>query len=577
MKRALPLLLGALALLLFLIPDPKLASHLTPLLASSFAGREGDQAPNSSHKETVLRPQAQSVPPGTVVLATVTLIGAPDTVAFLENGGPKTSKKRGIEPSLATLPGAAPVFQKWQGTFTVPAGPGPLALTLTWRKSTPTLGAITLASVAPRYFLLRETLHAARFLALLAACGTGLAALRRRLGPERFGSLAGRTLLPLGLALLVVFGLAIRWDGDRGPHGQRHGFNGLCDMGSFPLVRATPEARAVDFKVASLWGYDGLQYAQLALDPLLLDRAALAQALDAPSYRAKRIALPALAWLAGLGHAPWVIQAYSLLNVAAWALLLLVLRRAFPAPTLEEGAAVAALLLSVGTLESIRRALTDLPAAALLALVLYWTEKSGKDEKGGIASPRLPLLFAAALLTRESLVLSLPLLLRRTLLSRPFLATAALGGAVVAGWFAYVTLRFPDPLSRTTHNFAWPFLGLADRLALIPRSGGWADPANRATLLALVSLLVQSAFLLRHPRPASAAWRAGILYVPLFLCLGQPVLEEYYATARALLPLTLAFHWELARTRRGRAFWVWAVPANLFLWDGLVKYLFTSG
>ena len=232
---------------------------------------------------------------------------------------------------------------------------------------------------------------------------------------------------------------------------------------------------------------------------------------------------------------------------------------------------MAFLLLSLGALESLRRALVDLPACALLAAAVL------ARERGATARP--PLLLAGAVLARESLLFSFPLLFGRGKPSRKVLFSCAAGGLVVAGWFAYVTLRFQDAKTgaMTAHNFAWPGFGLAQRIALIPHNGGWLEAANRATLLGLGGLLVQAAFLVRHPRPASAAWRAGILYVPLFLCLGQAVLEEYYAAVRVLLPMTLAFHWELARTRRGAAFWRWAIPANLALLDGLAKYLFTSG
>ncbi len=556
------LLLGALSVLFLSLPEPGIEAYLSPLAEASFSPPVSGPA-QAFHREVLPRPVA----PGTVLLATVTLSGGADTVAFLDNGGPATSKKRGIELLAPSSRDRTPVPQTWKNTFVAPPGPGPLVFTVAWKGVPAEVGRIALASVSPRYFHLQAGLRAARLLTLLGTVASGLFLLRRRLAPDRFAALVGRRLLPLGLAALVAFGLLVRWDGNRGPHGHRYGFTSLCNMGSGFLAQATPAARALDFKVVSFLGYDGDQYVQLALDPLLLDRPALARALDVPAYRAKRILLPAAAWLAGLGHAPWVVQAYCLLNGAFWLLLLCVLRRAFPAPTLEEGAAMAAVLLSVGALESLRRALTDLPAASLLALALHLAER-GKPS---------PLLFSSALLARESTLLSLPLLLRRKFFSRSFLLSLGAGLLAVGGWFVYVTLRFPGPGGGTAHNFSWPLLALGERLALVFRGEGWGDPANRATFLALFGLLVQAAFLLRHPRPASAAWRTGILYVPLFLCLGRPVLEEYPAAARALLPLTLAFHWELARTRRGAAFWAWALPANLALWDGLSKYLFPAG
>ncbi len=64
-------------------------------------------------------------------------------------------------------------------------------------------------------------------------------------------------------------------------------------------------------------GYDGQFYAQIALDPLLRSPE-LANVLDAPTYRARRILTPATATVFGLGDPWWTLQAYALLNVFCW-------------------------------------------------------------------------------------------------------------------------------------------------------------------------------------------------------------------------------------------------------------------
>ena len=64
------------------------------------------------------------------------------------------------------------------------------------------------------------------------------------------------------------------------------------------IFRATP--KFIDPYPAHRWGFDGQLYAEMALDPLLLDPH-MHVALDNPPYRAQRILLSWLAWGLGLG------------------------------------------------------------------------------------------------------------------------------------------------------------------------------------------------------------------------------------------------------------------------------------
>jgi hypothetical protein len=79
-----------------------------------------------------------------------------------------------------------------------------------------------------------------------------------------------------------------------------HGCLALIRFGENFEARALPEVRALDPPALSPWGYDGQFYAQIALDPTL-QNPDLERALDSPHYRARRIGLPALAALFGLG------------------------------------------------------------------------------------------------------------------------------------------------------------------------------------------------------------------------------------------------------------------------------------
>ena len=65
------------------------------------------------------------------------------------------------------------------------------------------------------------------------------------------------------------------------------------------------------------WGFDGQFYAEVGLDPLLRDPQ-LGTALDSPTYRSRRILMPWLAWLGGLGHPSWILNVYAALNLVFW-------------------------------------------------------------------------------------------------------------------------------------------------------------------------------------------------------------------------------------------------------------------
>src|SRR3954469_1894990 len=78
------------------------------------------------------------------------------------------------------------------------------------------------------------------------------------------------------------------------------GFTNLICFGSEFFERAPSTVKSAPLAVLNPVGYDGEFYAMIATDPLLLNPE-LKPALDIPSYRARRIAVPALAWCAGFG------------------------------------------------------------------------------------------------------------------------------------------------------------------------------------------------------------------------------------------------------------------------------------
>ncbi|HUF48782.1 MAG TPA: hypothetical protein VMM93_13275, partial [Vicinamibacterales bacterium] len=128
-----------------------------------------------------------------------------------------------------------------------------------------------------------------------------------------------------------------------------------------PAVRAVPH---VDHEGSG--GYDGQFYAQMAVEPLLADRA-IDAALDTPPYRARRILMSWMSYLVGFGQPAAILHVYSLHAVVAW-LVLAWLITAWVPVTSGRGVLIASTaMLAHGPMMSVRYALPDLAAGVLVA------------------------------------------------------------------------------------------------------------------------------------------------------------------------------------------------------------------
>lgn len=337
-------------------------------------------------------------------------------------------------------------------------------------------------------------------------------------------------------------------------HDRGTGFTALLFFGPAFDAQALPEVRAVPHPLVGDVGYDGQFYAQLAIDPSLR-HPGLATALDNPRYRSVRIFLPALAHLLGRGRPAAILDAYALLNLFFFALLLWTFVRFLKPSTVGHYLCLAAAAWSTGTLASVERALTDLPSAALAFLAAALAG-------GAIALP----VFAAALLCRESTVIALFSIAWPRAPTSKALARAALAALAVllplTAWVLYVGHIFHGAGTTTPGSLGLPFAGLLphlrDALSALLRAPGRLALFN---LLATLSLLVQCAHLFANPRLDSPFWRMGAPFALLFLCFGPPLFAEQLATARATLPLTFAFN-ALLVARPGRRFLPWFLAGN---------------
>lgn len=347
-----------------------------------------------------------------------------------------------------------------------------------------------------------------------------------------------------GFTSLIRFGET--WQGRR-----------LSDLDVLPLA-TVPESS----------GYDGQFYAQVALDPLLRSPE-LQSALDAPSYRARRILVPATASITGLGSPWWTLQAYALLNAICWFVLGWLLYRQIEPAGWRAFARWTGCMFSLGVLDSVRQSLVDLPALLLLVLATSAYLKA--------QSTRSTLWLGLSNLTKETSLLGTIALLADT--SRGQFPWRRTGIALLATilplalWSMYVAQRFASaPGSDGLGNFTWPLLGLITQAkhSLREVSLGNLDSRHTFSLIGIVGLGTQAWGLWRNPEPQSPWWRIGAAYSILLIFLSPWVWSGYWAVCRAVLPMTIAFNLLLPSTR---GFWPLWILGNLTMLHAVWRLL----
>jgi len=327
------------------------------------------------------------------------------------------------------------------------------------------------------------------------------------------------------------------------------GFTALIE---FPLARhelEIPEVRNVPhYDHPDSGGYDGQFYAQLAVKPLLGDRT-LDAALDTPPYRARRILVPWISYVAGLGRPAAILQAYALHAVVAWLLLAWLVTRWIP-PTTGRGFVLASTaMLAHGPLMSVRYALPDLAAALLIAFGVLAVERRRPW--------RAAALVGAAGLARDTALSGVSLFahgLRASPASWLRAAGCVLAAAVpLAVWFDYVRAIYrstsfagSDHFGAPLSGFWWKASGVWSGLA----RGGLSAPAidDVAALVAFSTQAAWLVWLLARHRDASPWVLAGLGFLALAAVADPPVWEgSPGAYPRVFMPVMLAAHTTLAR------------------------------
>lgn len=376
----------------------------------------------------------------------------------------------------------------------------------------------------------------------------GLAAIALGRGPR---------LLALGFVLLFV---ALRFEPDTG-------LTSLMRFGERHAQKRLPELRALPLAPSPGDGYDGQFYAQVAVRLLPTDPD-LVQALDKPSYRPRRILLPALAHLLG-GFDPWrVLHAFALLHTAAWLAFAALMARLLPTGHWRPGLAWFACVLATGALDSVRMTLTDLPAALFLVAAVVAVERG----RGRAATGFL----LVATFVREVSLLGLPLLRAAAPPDHggwlASLRRATLCSLPIVLWCAWLDVQLPGGFLGPEGNADWPGFAFARAMAydLSRVLSGDQNPQWHFGLVGGLGLAAQSLYLLRRARGLGRdPWLGlGVPFALFFWLVGADPWLDYRAIARHCLPLTIAFNVVLARTPGSHPLWF---ATNVSALDGVLR------
>jgi hypothetical protein len=359
--------------------------------------------------------------------------------------------------------------------------------------------------------------------------------------------------LGAAVAIAVIFVLAmvaLRWD-------SRTGFTSLISFGGPKWEHRLPELRALPLAKDPGTGYDGQFGAQLAVAPDPRTKE-IANALDNPAYRGRRIFLAWTAHVIGGGD-PWtVLQVYALQNVAVWlALSWVVLGELKGMPRQRAVMVWTCCMMTIGALDSVRQSLSDLSGVFLLALAVLALRK-GRRWAAVVA------LAVAGLVRETSLLGATVLWPNGSPGKRPWLAalaSCALAILPLLAWVAWLSWAVPQANALGKGNFDWPGVSLLRhcRICAGQLAGGNYDSRYLFGLVGALGLGFQSVDILLRPRYSELWWRIAVGFALLFWVLGDNVWKGYWSAARAVLPMTFAFNLLSSADRR---FWTRMSLAN---------------
>lgn len=282
--------------------------------------------------------------------------------------------------------------------------------------------------------------------------------------------------------------------------------------------------------------YDGQFFYALALDPLFLTDDTLSS-IDVPSYRAKRILYPFLAWVFSAGQPRLVPPVLFFLNMISWFLIGFAGFKIAQKDGHPTGWLVVALMTITGVTFSVMRTMAEpLALAFLLAGCFFWKENKWK---------MAVLFFGFAGLTREDtlivpLVIGIVSLLERRRHHRPLFLLAASFVPFLL-WWIYLSWRLPSHTYQYGERISWPGYGMIKEVMFFLTQHPTRTEMLRTLSVVVIAagIIISSVFLIwRYP----TFWGVLTITEALFCSVLQGDIWNHYAgSIRVLIPLMAFF------------------------------------
>jgi len=297
-------------------------------------------------------------------------------------------------------------------------------------------------------------------------------------------------------------------------------------------------------------GYDGQYYAALATDPLFFKNDT-SKALDAPSYRARRVMISFLAWVLALGMPVSAVYLYQLLCWGLAALAVYLVARWLA----DDGHSPWwAYLLAVGAgmATSVLRTTPD-PGALALVLLALWLHRDGRF-------PLALVTACAAVMARETSYLVAVAIAIAEARQRRFVRAAAfllLPVALFSLWQLNLMRLFHGSFMEGGGNFSVPFIWLGHKVASAFGAAHGVRWAEVVGLLAILASCVATLLPLTRPSSLSAPELTLVLFGVMGIFLSYAVYVEVWAYSRVLI--VVPFLALLVAERQDRAWRRWAL------------------
>jgi len=327
----------------------------------------------------------------------------------------------------------------------------------------------------------------------------------------------------IGFGLFIITLLIFAYD-------TQHGFTRLIQFGDqFDAVRLDSIDSDHTYTLQDSSGYDAQFYAQMAIRPLVNDTQII-QAVDNPQYRFRRILLSWIAYIGGHGNPTATLNAYALLNPLFWFLFSILLFKWLPPHSWKQFLCWAACIFNLGIITSIRLSLLELPGFFFVLLCVYLTDQN-RPKLGAISS-------ACSILTKDVFAIN-ALVQWKTLTFRSYILTTIIAFVPYLLWLIYLS-TLGLPINAGSGNFALPFHALWHE---VMESLQMARQDRYSNIIALLSLSIQSVYLLSHIHLNDALSRIALVNITLMTVLGESVWEgDPGAAFRILLPIGIIFN-----------------------------------